>query len=195
MGRHILIIQGHPDRQQQHLCHALADAYRAGAQAAGHTVATLEPARFDFPLLSNAEDWQHGPVPPALEPAQQAIKEASHLVFIYPLWLGEMPALLKGFLEQVARPGFALDPASRNPLRSGLLQGRSARIIVTMGMPALVYRWFYRAHSLKCLKRNILGFSGIRPVHATLVGRAAAMAPEQVARWDRTMRKLGAGAR
>jgi hypothetical protein len=27
-----------------------------------------------------------------------------------------------------------------------------------MGMPAAVYRWFYRAHSLKSLERNILGF-------------------------------------
>ena len=46
--------------------------------------------------------------------------------------------------------------------------GDRSRIIVTMGMPALFYRWFFRAHSLKSLERNILKFVGIRPVRTTL---------------------------
>lgn len=195
MGQHILIIQGHPDRQEKHLCHRFAAAYQAGAEAAGHRVTMVTPSRLDYPLLSNADEWRNEPVPPVLAPVQQSILDAAHLVLIYPLWLGDMPAMLKGFLEQVARPGFALDPAASNPLRSGLLGGRSARVIVTMGMPALAYRWLYRAHSLKCLKRNILGFVGISPVRSTLVGGAGDMAPERVARWVKTMGTLGAGAR
>jgi len=43
-----------------------------------------------------------------------------------------------------------------------------------MGMPGLFYRWYYRAHSLKSLKRNILQFSGISPVKMTFVGRLGA---------------------
>lgn len=48
-----------------------------------------------------------------------------------------MPALLKGFLEQVARPGFAFKkmPGETAFGHKGLT-GRSARVIVTMGMPA-----------------------------------------------------------
>lgn len=41
-------------------------------------------------------------------PAQDGIGWAEHIVFFFPLWLGDMPASLKGFLEQVARPGFAI---------------------------------------------------------------------------------------
>ena len=41
---------------------------------------------------------------------------------------------------------------------------------MTMGMPALFYRWFYRAHSLKSFERNMLHFCGIRPVRATVIG-------------------------
>lgn len=190
----ILIIQGHPDHQSRHLCHILAQAYANGAHAAGHAVEEVEPGRLDFPLLRSAEQWQHQPLPPALVPAQAAIGRASHLVLVYPMWLGEMPALLKGFLEQVARPGFALATDNRNPLRAGLLGGRSARIVVTMGMPAPVYRWFYRAHSLKSLQRNILGFAGIRPVRATLVGGAAAMTQQRMERWCARLRRLGAAA-
>src|SRR3546814_9849412 len=58
---------------------------------------------------------------------------ADHLVILYPLWLGDVPALLKGFLEQILRPGFAIDEGSTG-MSAKLLTGRSARIIVTMGM-------------------------------------------------------------
>jgi putative NADPH-quinone reductase len=81
-----------------------------------------------------------------------------------------MPALLKAFLEQVLRPGFAFERGARNPFTAKRLGGRSARIVVTMGMPALVYRWVFRAHSVKSLERNILGFAGIGPVRETLIG-------------------------
>jgi hypothetical protein len=40
----------------------------------------------------------------------------------------------------------------------------------TMGGPAFFYHWFYRAHSLKSLKRNILSFAGIKPIKTTLIG-------------------------
>ena len=56
------------------------------------------------------------------------------------------------------------------PLWKKKLAGRSARIVVTMGMPAFFYRVYYRAHSLKSLKRNILAFCGISPVRTTLIG-------------------------
>jgi putative NADPH-quinone reductase len=81
-----------------------------------------------------------------------------------------MPALLKAFLEQALRPGFAIASAEGAAIWDKLLSGRSARIVVTMGMPALVYRWYFRAHSLKSLERNILGFVGIKPVRETLIG-------------------------
>jgi putative NADPH-quinone reductase len=194
MGKPVLIVQGHPDCAHQHLCHALAQAYADGAGAAGHTVETVEPARLDFPLLRSPLDWQEGTLPPQLAQAQDAIRRAQHLVFVYPLWLGDMPALLKAFLEQVARPGFAIDPSARNPLRAGLLRGRSAHLVVTMGMPAPFYRWFYGGHSVKLMRRNILNFAGIAPVRTTVIGNAGAMAPAQVELWCERMRQLGAAA-
>lgn len=194
MNKQILLVQGHPDCSQQHLCHTLAEAYADGAVQAGHKVETVEPARLKFSLLTSAREWQEGSVPAPLAEAQQAIRRAQHLVFIYPLWLGEMPAMLKGFLEQVARPGFAIAPASRNPLHAGLLRGRSARLVVSMGMPAPVYRWFYGAYSVKLMRRNILQFAGIAPVRATIVGGAGDMAPELVERWCARLRRLGAAA-
>lgn len=195
MTKHILVIQGHPDSGEQHLCHALAASYAKGAEGEGHTVRHLDVAELDFPLLRSQKDWEKGSVPDTLLPAQEAIQWAEHLVFFFPLWLGDMPAVLKGFLEQVARPGFAFKrEEGGNPFGKKGLTGRSARVVVTMGMPALVYRWYFRAHSLKSLERNVLGFVGIAPVHETLVGMAGNMKPEDAAKWLKKLEQLGAKA-
>lgn len=193
MIKRILIIQGHPDAGAAHFCHALAMAYADGARAAGHSVQTLDVAKLDFPLLRSKAEWEGGPLPPALKPAQEAIQWAEHMVFFFPLWLGGMPALLKGFLEQVARPGFALSAMDGKGLPKKLLTGRSARLVVTMGMPAVVYRWVFRAHSLKALERNILGFVGIAPIHETLVGMVEGE-PRDRARWLKKLEQLGLAA-
>lgn len=187
----ILIVQGHPDASAAHLCHALAESYAAGAREAGHELRQVDVARLDFPLLRSQQDWEQGTLPPGLRQAQEDIAWAQHLLIVFPLWLGEMPALLKGFLEQVARPGFAFKAEGGNPFGRKGLQGRSARVLVTMGMPALVYRFYFRAHSLKSLERNILGFVGIAPIHETLVGLVGQLKPAQVQAWQEKLRRLG----
>lgn len=187
----ILLILGHPDGSRRHLCHALADAYADGARHAGHEVRVVDVAQLDFPVLRSKEDWEQGPVPPALAPVQQDLAWAGHVVLFFPLWLGDMPALLKAFLEQVARPGFAIGTDHGNPLTAKLLKGRSARVVVTMGMPALVYRWYFRAHSVKSLERNILGFVGFAPVRETLVGMVEQLGEAGVSKWLARLRKAG----
>lgn len=195
MSKRILLIQAHPDATQPHLCHALASSYASGAEKAGHLVRRVNLAELDFPLLRSQQDREKGAVPASLKLAQDDIGWAEHIVFFFPLWLGDMPALLKGFLEQVARPGFAFTrEEGGNPFGKKGLTGRSARVVVTMGMPALVYRWYFRAHSVKSLERNILGFVGIAPVHETLIGMTGNMKPLEAAKWLDKLERLGAKA-
>ena len=190
----ILILQGHPDATAHHLNHALADAYAGGAERVGHEVRRVEVAALDFPLLRSKADWDTGALPTTLQAAQDAIHWAGHIVVLFPLWLGDMPALLKGFFEQVARPGFAVGAAGTGRLPAKLLSGRSARVVVTMGMPAAVYRWYFRAHSVKALERNILGFSGIAPIRTTFVGSVENLGPAQRQQWLVRLDALGAAA-
>lgn len=189
MGRHILIIQGHPDATRQHYGHALAEAYRQGAVAAGHEIRTITVAELDFPLLRSYEDFYHGEPSLLVQHCQEDIAWADHLVIIYPLWLGSMPALLKGFFEQVFRPGFAMQPLAGGLRWKQLLKGKSAHIVVTMGMPALVYRWFFGAHSLKSLERNILRFTGIGPIQESVIGSVEGRAAHRE-RWLHKVREL-----
>jgi putative NADPH-quinone reductase len=115
------------------------------------------------------------------------------LLVVYPLWLGTMPAVLKAFLEQVFRPGFAF-ALGEKPWRQRL-KGKSARVIVTMGMPALIYRWYFGAHGLKSLERSILGLCGIRPIRESLFGMIETVSPARREKWLETMRRLGGTAR
>lgn len=191
MAKRITIIQGHPDAQTRHFGHALADEYAKGAEDGSHEIKRIEVAALDFPLLRTKEEFEKGAVPDSIRRAQEAISWANHLVILYPLWLGTTPALLQGFFEQVFRYGFAAVKSEVGLMPKKLLKGRSARIVVTMGMPAFFYKWFFRAHSLKSLERNILGFAGIGPIRASLIGMVEGMNGKQRAGWLDTMRRLG----
>ncbi|MGD8784101.1 MAG: NAD(P)H-dependent oxidoreductase [Thioalkalispiraceae bacterium] len=190
MSRKIVIIQGHPDVQKEHYGHALADAYVQGANNAGHEVRTITIAELEFPLIHSYEDFYEQEAPAVIKKCQDDINWADHLVFIYPLWLGTMPAIVKGFIEQLFRPGFAMHISEDSKTWTKLLKGKSARVIITMGMPALAYRWFFRAHSLKSFKRNVLNFCGISPVKDSMIGMVEGSEKHRQ-HWLAKMKKLG----
>ena len=188
MSRRIAIIQGHPDPSATHLGHALAQAYAEGAQAAGHDVRTIDVAQLDFPLLRTQADWSGGTLPPALAQSRETLQWAEHVVLFFPLWLGDMPAVLKAFLEQISRDSLSFERAGG---KDKLLAGRTARVVATMGMPAVVYRWYFRAHSIRALERHILGFFGLSPVHETLIGSVESLDERAKTKWFSKLRGLG----
>lgn len=190
MSRRIVIVQGHPDPEGGHYGHALADAYARGASNAGHEVQTVLVASCDFPILRSDKEFETGALTDDIKAAQDTIQWCDHLVIIYPLWLGTMPALLKGFLEQVLRPGFGF-LHTENGRWEKHLKGRSARIVVTMRMPALAYRLYFGAHSLRSLERNILGFCGFGPLRTSTIGLVDSKNPKGRKRWLERMEKFG----
>ena len=190
MPHQVAIIQGHPDPAGNRLCHALADSYAKGAVTAGHQVARIEVAQLDFPILRTQKDFETGQMPESLVEARDAIVSAQHVTIIFPLWHGTMPALLKAFIEQVMRPGVALE-YRKHGFPRGLLAGRSARLVVTMGMPAMIYRWYFRAHGVRGLERSILGFAGMRPIRESLLGMVDAASDVRRRRWLARMNEFG----
>lgn len=167
--KNILVILGHPAREHPSFCGALALAYGESAASAGHSVDILKISDLAFdPILHEGYRGAQA-VEPDIIAAREKIVRADHLVFVYPLWQFTMPALLKGFLERTFVSGFAYDMQARNPLRCGLLKGKSARIIQTMGMPSLFYRLFFGARGAKTL-RDMLKFCGVAPVYISYFG-------------------------
>ncbi|MCG8507478.1 MAG: NAD(P)H-dependent oxidoreductase [Sphingomonadales bacterium] len=190
MPRNIAVILGHPDPAGTTYCAALAERYARAAEKAGHAVKLIDVAKLDFPILRSAAEFAAPATSPDIKAAQATIAWADHLVFVYPLWLGALPALLKAFLEQICRGGFAVAPEAGGMKWAQKLKGKSARIVVTMGMPAVAYRWFFRAHSLKSFERNILRFAGIGPVRDTIIGMVE-RSPDHRRRWLERVAALG----
>src|SRR5690606_22204917 len=104
-GAEIVVIAGHPDAESY--CGALARAYAAGAEAGGASVRLIDLSAVTFEPILKFGYRQRTELEPALVEAQQLIKQARQLVFVYPTWWGAMPAILKGFLDRILLPGFA----------------------------------------------------------------------------------------
>ena len=190
MPRTVCIIQGHPHGSGKHLCHAIADAYADGAHAAGANVHRIDLGNMIIPLLRDPADFLSAP-PEAIASAQDAIREAEHIVVVYPLWLGTMPAVVKAFFEQLCRKGFAIEASTKGGWPKQMLKGRSARVIVTMGMPAAVYRLMFGAHGVRGFESGILGMAGIKPIRETLVGAVDTLNRNRSEALLARMRKLG----
>lgn len=157
-----LILLGHPDKKS--LCAGLADNYEKGAREKGGDVMRLNVSDLSF----NSNLRQGYKVIQNLEPdlveAQRLIKWASHIVIIYPVWWGSVPAIFKGFIDRVFLPGFAFKYRENSPMWDKLLSGKSGRLIVTSDAPAW---WLYLTYfhpSVNMMKKAVLEFCGVTPV-------------------------------
>lgn len=190
--RHITVIDGHPDPSEARLVHALADRYSAAARAGGNEVRRISLAHLHVPVLRSQKDFYKADAPESLRDAQRDIAWADHLVFFYPLWHGTMPALFKAFIEQTFRPGFAMEYGKENRFPKQLFKGKTARVIVTMGMPAIVYRTYFGAYGVKGFERSTLSLCGIGPVDDTFLGGAGGESTVRGAKWLDLMDELAA---
>lgn len=181
MSKRILVILGHP--VDGSFCGAIADSYCKGAATAGYEVQRLSLGRLSFdPVLHNGYAVIQE-LEPDLATAQAAITWAEHIVFVYPIWWGAMPALMKGFIDRVFLPGFAFKFRDNSALWDRLLVGRSAHLLVTMDTPGWYFRWVYRMPGHNQMKRTILEFSGIRPVTVSGFGPVRNSTPEKREKW------------
>lgn len=192
MGRRVLIINGHPDPAPSRFCAALCSAYATGATAAAREVRRLDIGALDIPLLRTAADFSDGVPCPAAVQAQDLVRWADHLLIVFPLWLGGPPAMLKAFFEQVFRYGFAIPRPGQTGALKGLLAGRTAHVVVTMGMPAILYRAAFGAFGVRALERGILWISGLRRIRRTLIGSVDSLSTEHRARMLHALERHGA---
>src|SRR4030042_41176 len=124
----ISLILAHPDRMSFN--HALARAAEEELQRRGHEVFfhDLYAELFD-PLLTAAEIPEGAALPPAVERHCLELAAADGVVVVHPNWWGQPPALLKGWIDRVVRPGVAyrfLEGDGGEGVPQGLLKARAA---------------------------------------------------------------------
>lgn len=165
----ILVMLGHPSNES--FSSYLSEKYCEGAKASGNEIKRINVGELTFsPFLKNGYSKEQM-VEPDIQNAQEQIKWADHLVFVYPTWWATPPALLKAFIERTLLPGFAFKYKKSKYVVAWdkFLNGKSARIISTMDTPPLYYKWVIGDPGYKMMK-DILNFCGIKPISKIYLG-------------------------
>lgn len=193
MKKKILIINGHPDKESFNF--ALANAYKTGALAAGHEVQEIIVRDLIFNPNLQFGYRKRTDLEPDLLDAREKITWANHMIIIYPVWWGSVPAMLKGFLDRVLLPGFAFKKRENSVWWDKFLTNKSARIICTMDQPSWYYRLVYARPSTNAMKKATLEFCGIKPVRVTSIGPIRLSKDSYRSNWLKKVEVLGKKAR
>ena len=168
MGKKIAVILGSPDPDS--FCRALADRYAESAEQAGNEVRYFRLGEIEFdPVLRHGYNRRQE-LEPGLLDIQSAITWSEHVVLVFPVWWGSMPAIMKGMFDRLFLPGYAFKYRENSQLWDKLLVGRSAHVITTMDTPPWYFRLVYRNPAYNQIRRTILEFVGIKPVEITVLG-------------------------
>jgi len=164
----ILLINGHPDSKS--FCRAICDSYRQGVQSSGCQIEEIRIADLEFcPNLAKGYR-ERTELEPDLLLCQKKIQSADHLVWVYPVWWGSVPAIMKGFLDRLLLPGFAFKKKKNSLWWTPFLTGKSAHLIFTMDQPSWYYKWINGEPSTKAMKKLTLNFIGIKKIQSTPIG-------------------------
>lgn len=164
----ILVINGHPNPDS--LNATVAQTYIQTAETLGATVRYLAISELDFNPNLQYGYAQRMELEPDLLRALNDIYWSTHQVWIHPMWWVGMPAVMKGFFDRLFLPGLVFKHHSSTHTE-GLLQGKTARILVTMGdLSPEIHQSIYQSSGLIPLQEGILAYCGVQIEHAEVVG-------------------------
>ena len=165
----VLVLVGHPIKGS--FGATMAERYAARLRGAGADVRIMHLSEMDIAIDLATRKPGDAEMVGDTALFWQALTWCDHFVVVHPLWWGGMPAKLKGLFDNVLQPGKAFRHG-KGPLPTGLLKGRTARLIVTSDTP----NWFmwlgYGGAHFRQMRNQILrfvGFSRIRITHASVL--------------------------
>ncbi|MGD1842843.1 MAG: NAD(P)H-dependent oxidoreductase [Thermonemataceae bacterium] len=167
-SKKILIINGHPDKESFN--YALAEAYKKGATHSNAEVKEINITELTFDPNLQMGYRKRTELEPDLLDAQEKLKWADHLVWVYPVWWGSVPAIMKGFLDRVLLPGFAFKKREGSLWWDRFFTGKTARLICTMDQPPWYYRLINKCPRHVAMKKLTLQFIGVKTVRITSIG-------------------------
>lgn len=185
----ILIINGHPDRESFNF--GLSEAYKQGAGKSNTEIKEINIRDLNFNPNLQFGYRQRTQLEPDLLDAQDKLKWADHLVWIYPVWWGSVPAIMKGFLDRILLPGFAFNKRENSLWCDKCFTGKTARIICTLDQPAWYYRLAYGSPSHNAMKKGTLNFIGVKKVGITTIGPIRLSKETFRSKWLKKVEKLG----
>lgn len=128
---------------------------------------------------------------PDLIKSQEKIEWAEHIVWVYPVWWGSVPAIMKGFIDRTLLPGFAFKKREGSVWWDKLITGKTSRLICTLDQPAWYYKTINGSPSTIAMKRLTLKFIGIKKVKTSTIGPLRLSKPEFREKWLNKVEALG----
>ena len=188
----ISVILAHP--RPGSFNHAIAETVVATLEEAGHAVRfhDLYAEAFD-PVLPSEEIDRDAVLPPSIGQHCSEIAAADGIVFVHPNWWGQPPAILKGWVDRVLRPGMAYrfagtDSGEGIPL--GLLPARAALVFNTSNTPLQREQEVFGDPLEALWKTCICAFCGIPAFHRRMFGVIVTSTEEQRREWLGEAREL-----
>lgn len=181
----ISLILGHPDPTS--LNHALAHAVRQALEDMGAQVRFHDLCAEGFDPVLPAGEYARGAIlPPLVEQHCREIAEADGLVLVHPNWWGMPPAILKGWVDRVLRPGVAyefLPGDGGEGVPVGLLRPMTALVLNTSNTPEARERDVFGDPLERLWHDCILSFCGVRKVVRRMFGVVCVSTPKQRRAW------------
>jgi putative NADPH-quinone reductase len=181
----ILVILGHPDTQSFN--YAIAGTVVKTLRDNGHEVIFHDLYREEFPPVIPAEEIpRDAPLPEIIERHCAEIAGADGIVIIHPNWWGQPPAILKGWIDRVLRPGVAYTFAEGDDGDGeliGLLKANAVLVFNTANTPAERELSMYGDPLENLWKNNMLVSCGAMDFHRRTFGVIITSTPEQRQTW------------
>lgn len=189
MSNKIVVINGHPYKESFNF--ALAEAYKKGVSKTGAELKEIVIRDLDFNPNLQFGYRKRTELEPDLLKAQETLKWADHIVWIYPVWWGSVPAIMKGFLDRVLLPGFAFKKRKGSLWWDKYFTGKTSRIICTLDQPPWYYKWFNGSPSHTAMKKLTLHFIGVKSVKISSIGPIRLSKEKFREKWLKKIEKLG----
>ncbi|MEM7599583.1 MAG: NAD(P)H-dependent oxidoreductase [Pseudomonadota bacterium] len=189
MTRKIFIWVAHP--KPGSLSAALADAYEEGAKDNAAQVRRMDLSDMEFDQSFTGYGPGAAPLEADLLAWQDNIAWADHILILHPYWWGAMPTRAKAVLDRALTPGFAFKYHARGVKWDRLLEGRTADAIITSDTPPLLDTLLYLKPARRVLKKQVLGFCGIKSRHIRQFGSVKLATPKKITSWISKARHMG----
>jgi len=187
----ISVILAHPNKGSFN--HAIADAVLTTLRESGHQALyhDLYAERFD-PVLSTAEIPKDAPLEAAIQQQCDELASAGGIIIIHPNWWGQPPAILKGWIDRVIRPGVAyefMEGDAGEGVPKGLLKAKAALVFNTSNTQAeREIRVF--GDPLETIWKNcIFELCGVRNVYRKTFGVIVTSTPPRRDEWLQEVRQ------
>jgi NAD(P)H dehydrogenase (quinone) len=192
LSMEISVILAHPDRRSFN--HAIAHAACRTLERGGHSVRFHDLCEEGFdPLLTASELDTKAQPPQEMVRYCEELRRSDGLVIVHPNWWGQPPALMKGWIDRVLRPGVAYsfqegDKGEGVPI--GLLRARTALIFNTSNTPLEREMREFGDPLDRLWKKCILEFCGVRNIIRETFSIVITSTPQQRAAWLRRVEEI-----